>query len=55
MTPLLRRGTSCCGLAAAGGYLWLQREFHAPGPATTLTRIEVVPGATVRGVPRALR
>jgi UPF0755 protein len=38
------------GLAAVGGYFWLQREFQAPGPATTLTRVEVVPGATVRGV-----
>ena len=38
------------GLAAVGGYWWLQRQFHAPGPATALTRIEVVPGATVRGV-----
>lgn len=38
------------GLAAAGGYVWLQHEFQAPGPATALTRIEVVPGATVRGV-----
>jgi UPF0755 protein len=38
------------GLAAAGGYFWLQREFQAPGPASALMRIEVVPGASVRGV-----
>ena len=37
-------------LAAVGGYFWLQREFQAPGPATALTRIEVIPGASVRGV-----
>jgi UPF0755 protein len=37
-------------VAAAGGYLWLQRGFQGPGPASALTRIEVVPGATVRGV-----
>lgn len=38
------------GLAAAGGYFWLQREFQAPAPVTALTRIEVVPGASVRAV-----
>jgi peptidoglycan lytic transglycosylase G len=38
------------GLAAAGGCFWLQREFQAPGPAAALTRIDVVPGASVRGV-----
>jgi UPF0755 protein len=38
------------GLAAAGGYLWLQRQFQAPGPAAAVTRVEVVPGASVRGV-----
>jgi UPF0755 protein len=38
------------GLAASGGYFWLQREFHSPGPAPTLARIEVVPGASVRAV-----
>jgi UPF0755 protein len=38
------------GLAAVGGYLWLQRQFQAPGPAAVLTRIEVIPGASVRGV-----
>lgn len=38
------------GLAATGGYFWLQRQFQAPGPATTLERIEVVPGASVRAV-----
>lgn len=38
------------GLAAAGGYFWLQHQFQAPGPATALTRIEVLPGASVRGV-----
>lgn len=38
------------GLAAAGGYFWLQREFQAAGPVTALARIEVVPGASVRAV-----
>ena len=38
------------GLAAAGGYFWLQRQFQAEGPATAVTRVEVVPGASVRGV-----
>jgi len=38
------------GLGAAGGYFWLQHEFQAEGPATALTRIEVIPGASVRAV-----
>ena len=37
-------------LSAAGGYLWLQHEYQAPGPAPVLSRIEVVPGASVRSV-----
>ncbi|GAC1662785.1 MAG: endolytic transglycosylase MltG [Steroidobacteraceae bacterium] len=37
-------------LAAGGGYVRLQREFQAPGPAPSLARIEVVPGASVRAV-----
>ncbi len=37
-------------LAAAGGYLWLLREFRAPGPATAAFGIEVDPGASLRSV-----
>ncbi len=36
--------------AAAGGMLWLDQEFRAPGPAQTALRIQVDPGVTVRGV-----
>src|SRR5580704_3892159 len=38
------------GGAAAGGYYWLQQQFVAPGPATAPLRIQVDPGAPVRGV-----
>lgn len=38
------------GVGAAGGYFWLQHEFQAEGPATALSRIEVIPGASVRAV-----
>ena len=36
--------------AAAGGWLWLQHEFRAPGPSPDAVRIEVEPGASVRSV-----
>jgi UPF0755 protein len=36
--------------AIAGGYAWLQSEFLGPGPAGAVTRIEVVPGASLRSV-----
>jgi UPF0755 protein len=36
--------------AAAGGWLWLQHEFRAPGPSPSAVRIEVEPGASVRSV-----
>ncbi|HYB32425.1 MAG TPA: endolytic transglycosylase MltG [Steroidobacteraceae bacterium] len=36
--------------AATGGYLWLQKEFQAPGPAAAALRIEVGPGTSVRSV-----
>jgi UPF0755 protein len=36
--------------AGAGGYYWLERQFRAPGPAATPARIEVAPGASLRGV-----
>lgn len=36
--------------AAAGGYLWTQREFTAPGPATALSRIQVEPGMSLRTI-----
>jgi cell division protein YceG involved in septum cleavage len=38
------------GFGAAGEYFWLQREFQAAGPAPALSRIEVIPGASVRAV-----
>ena len=38
------------GAAAAGAYLWLQREFAAPGPKDTIERIEVETGASLRSV-----
>ena len=37
-------------LAAAGGYLLLQHEYQAAGPAAALTRIEVAQGASLRAV-----
>jgi len=37
-------------VGAAAGYVWLRNEFLAPGPATSVSRIEVEPGATVRAV-----
>jgi UPF0755 protein len=37
-------------LAGAGGYLLLQHEYQAPGPAAVLTRIEVAQGASLRAV-----
>ena len=52
----LRLGT-LAGLAlllvcvtAAGGWLWLQHEFEAPGPAPEAVRIDVEPGTSVRSV-----
>jgi UPF0755 protein len=36
--------------AAASAWWWLQHEFEAPGPAPNVVRIEVDPGASVRGV-----
>ncbi len=38
------------GAAAGGAYLWLQQLFDAPGPGADAIRIEVEPGASVRGV-----
>jgi UPF0755 protein len=37
-------------LAAAGGYFWLQSVFRSPGPSSTLSRIQVEQGASVRAV-----
>ena len=37
-------------LAAAGGYLLLQHEYQAAGPAAALTRLEVPQGASLRAV-----
>ena len=39
-----------CVVAAAGGYVWLRSAFLTPGPAAAASRIEVEPGASVRGV-----
>ncbi len=36
--------------SAAGGLLWLDHEFRAPGPAESALRVQVDPGVTVRGV-----
>jgi UPF0755 protein len=36
--------------AAAAAYLWLRSEFLSPGPGTAVSRIEVEPGASLRGV-----
>jgi UPF0755 protein len=38
------------GIAAALGYRWLKNSYQAPGPATTLQRIEVTPGSSLRAV-----
>jgi UPF0755 protein len=35
---------------ASAAWLWLQSEYRSPGPATTATRIEVAPGASLRSV-----
>jgi UPF0755 protein len=37
-------------LAGAAGYSWLRSQFEAPGPGAAPSRIEVDPGASVRGV-----
>ncbi|HYM27238.1 MAG TPA: endolytic transglycosylase MltG [Steroidobacteraceae bacterium] len=36
--------------AAVGAYLWTQREFSAPGPASAVSRIEVDPGMSLRTI-----
>jgi UPF0755 protein len=38
------------GIAAAVGYRWLKNNYEAPGPGTTLERIEVPPGSSLRGL-----
>jgi UPF0755 protein len=39
------------GAASLGlGYMWLQRNFQAPGPGATAARITVNPGASLRSV-----
>ena len=38
------------GMGSAIGYLWIERQFHSPGPGQLLTSIEVVPGTSVRSV-----
>jgi len=56
MIALIKRaGLAVLAFAAllAAGYgavQWLGREYRAPGPANNAMRIEVNPGATVRGV-----
>jgi UPF0755 protein len=42
------------GLAADALWLSLEHEYHAPGPAAAASRIEVPPGASLRGVLRRL-
>jgi UPF0755 protein len=38
------------GAAVAGGYLWLERVYQAPGPAPAVSRVQVDPGASLRSV-----
>ena len=38
------------GAAVGGGWLWLEHEFNAPGPASAAVRIEVEPGTSIRSV-----
>ncbi len=38
------------GGGAAGGLAWLAHAFQAPGPAQSALRVQVEPGASVRGV-----
>ena len=60
MNPLRRKGLVrrigllsallAAGLgAAAGGMLWVDHEFRAPGPAESALRVQVEPGSSVRG------
>ncbi len=35
---------------AAGGLAWLEQEWQAPGPAQSTLRVQVEPGASIRGV-----
>jgi UPF0755 protein len=37
-------------VAAGGGYLYLRQQYQAPGPGTTVSRVEVPQGASVRSV-----
>jgi UPF0755 protein len=37
-------------IAAGGVWLWLEHEFHAPGPSAAAVRLEVEPGTSVRTV-----
>ncbi len=37
-------------LGSAAGYVWLQKEFRAAGPAAFTSRIEVAPGTSLRAV-----
>jgi len=57
----VRKGNARIGLPVAlllmltaalsgGTWLWLEREFHAPGPAPSAVRITVEPGSSVRSV-----
>ena len=36
--------------AAGAGYTWVNEAYHAPGPAETVTRLEVPPGSSLRAV-----
>src|SRR6516225_9873618 len=38
------------GAATGAGWLWLEHEFNAPGPASAAVRIEVEPGTSIRSV-----
>ena len=38
------------GVGACQGYLWIEAQYQAPGPAVTLSRIRVEPGTSLRVV-----
>jgi UPF0755 protein len=46
----LLAGAGVVAAVAAGGYLWLEAQYRAPGPAAAPTRIEVAGGASLRSV-----
>jgi len=43
-------GLVLAAVVAAAGYFWLRSVYRSPGPATALSRIEVLQGASLRSV-----